>query len=115
MQDFSALSMAEIIRLQNELQQELARRFQRYAALAFSDIAGSTEYFARFGDGPGRQLQQLHFDLVGECLGRHQGRLVDTAGDGAFLTFPAADGALGALMELQTAVSRANAARGDFA
>jgi class 3 adenylate cyclase len=111
MQDFSTLSMAEIIRLQNELQQELTRRFQRYAALAFSDIVGSTEYFARFGDAPGRQLQQLHVDLVGECLGRHQGRLVDTAGDGAFLTFPTADGALGALMELQTAVSRANAAR----
>ncbi len=111
MQDLSTLSMAEIIRLQNELQQELTRRFQRHAALGFSDIVGSTEYFARFGDAPGRQLQQLHVDLVGECLGRHQGRLVDTAGDGAFLTFPAADGALGALMELQTAVSRANAAR----
>ena len=111
MQDFRTLSMAEIIRLQNELQQELTRRFQRQAALAFCDIVGSTEYFARFGDAPGRQLQQLHVDLVGECLGRHQGRLVDTAGDGAFLTFPAADAALGALMELQTAVSRANAAR----
>ena len=111
MQDFSALGMAEIIRLQNELQQELTRRFQRHAALAFSDIVGSTEYFSRFGDAPGRQLQQLHVDLVGECLGRHQGRLVDTAGDGAFLTFPAADAALGALMELQGAVSRANAAR----
>src|SRR5690349_3786411 len=111
MQDFGTLSMAEIIRLQNELQQELTRRFQRQAALAFSDIVGSTEYFARFGDGPGRQLQQLHVDLVGECLIRHQGRLVDTAGDGAFLTFAAADGALGALMELQSAVSRANAAR----
>src|SRR5438067_12040514 len=87
--------MAEIIRLQKELQLELTRRFQRQAALAFSDIVGSTEYFARFGDAPGRQLQQLHVDLVGECLGRHQGRLVDTAGDGAFVTFPAADAALG--------------------
>jgi len=66
-------------------------------------MVGSTQYFARFGDAPGRQLQQLHSDLVGECLGRYQGRLVDTAGDGAFITFPAADAALGALMELQTA------------
>lgn len=111
MQDFSTLSMAEIIRLQNELQRELTRRFQRHAALAFSDIVGSTEYFSRFGDASGRQLQQLHVDLVGECLGRHQGRLVDTAGDGAFITFPAAGGALGAVMELQTAVSRANEVR----
>jgi len=111
MQDFSTLSMAEIIRLQNELQQQLTRRFQRHAALAFSDMVGSTQYFARFGDAAGRQLQQLHVDLAGECLGRHRGRLVDTAGDGAFLTFPAADAAIGALIELQSAVSRANAAR----
>ena len=111
MQDFSTLSMAEIIRLQNELQQELTRRFQRQAALAFSDIVGSTEYFSRFGDAAGRQLQQLHVDLVAESLARHQGRLVDTAGDGAFLTFARADAAVGALIELQTTVSRANAAR----
>jgi adenylate cyclase len=111
MQDFGTLSMAEIIRLQNELQQELTRRFQRQAALAFCDIVGSTEYFSRFGDAAGRQLQLLHVDLVGECLARHQGRLVDTAGDGAFLTFATADSAIGALMELQTAVSGANAAR----
>jgi len=38
--------------LQNELQQELTRRFLRHAALAFSDIVGSTEYFARFGERP---------------------------------------------------------------
>jgi class 3 adenylate cyclase len=111
MQDFGTLSMAEIIRLQNALQQELTRRFQRQAALAFCDIVGSTEYFSRFGDAAGRQLQLLHVDLVGECLARHHGRLVDTAGDGAFLTFSTADSAIGALMELQTAVSGANAAR----
>jgi class 3 adenylate cyclase len=111
MQDFGTLSMAEIIRLQNALQQELTRRFQRQAALAFCDIVGSTEYFSRFGDAAGRQLQLLHVDLVGECLARHQGRLVDTAGDGAFLTFSTADSAIGALMELQTAVSGANAPR----
>jgi class 3 adenylate cyclase len=109
--DFSALGMTEIIRLQSELQEELTRRFQRHAALAFSDIVGSTEYFARFGDAPGRQLQQLHVDLLAECLARHQGRVVDTAGDGAFLTFPAADAAIAALIELQTTVSRANSAR----
>jgi len=40
------------IRLQNELQQELTRRFLRHAALAFSDIVGSIEYFARFGERP---------------------------------------------------------------
>ena len=111
MADFSTLSMTEIIRLQSDLQEELTRRFQQHAALAFSDIVGSTEYFARYGDAPGRQLQQLHVDLLSECLARHQGRVVDTAGDGAFLTFPAADAAIDALIEIQTTVSRANIAR----
>ena len=109
--DFSALSMTEIIRLQNVLQQELTRRFERRMALVFSDIVGSTPYFARFGDAAGRQLQQLHIDLLGACLPARGGRIVDTAGDGAFLAFPTADAATEALIEFQTLVSRENAAR----
>jgi len=109
--DFSTLSMTEIIRLQNALQQELSRRFEHHVALAFSDIADSTAYFARFGDGAGRQLQQLHLDLLAECLPRRQGRIVDTAGDGAFLTFPAADAAIGALIDFEQVISVDNATR----
>ena len=111
MTDFSTLSMTEIIRLQNLLQQELTRRFERPLAIAFSDIVGSTPYFARFGDAAGRQLQQLHIDLLNECLPRQHGRVVDTAGDGAFLAFPAADAAIVALMEFQNLISRENMQR----
>ncbi len=111
MTDFSTLSMTEIIRLQNLLQQELTRRFERPLAIAFSDIVGSTPYFARFGDAAGRQLQQLHIDLLNECLPRQNGRVVDTAGDGAFLAFPAADAAIVALMEFQNLISRENMQR----
>jgi class 3 adenylate cyclase len=111
MWDFSALSMTEIIRLQKVLQQELTRRFERHVALAFSDIVDSTAYFERFGDAAGRELQQLHLDLVNDRLRAHEGRLVDTAGDGAFLVFPAADNALDTLIEVQKAASRENASR----
>jgi class 3 adenylate cyclase len=111
MWDLSTLGMTEIIRLQNLLQQELARRFEHPAALAFSDIADSTAYFERFGDAAGRQLQQLHLDLLAECLPARQGRIVDTAGDGAFLTFPGADAAVEALIDLQHMVSVDNATR----
>jgi len=109
--DFSALSMTEIIRLQSVLQHELKRRFERQLTLAFSDIVGSTPYFARFGDAAGRQLQQLHLDLVRECLPVGAGRVVDTAGDGAFLVFPGADEGATMLIELQKAISRENATR----
>ena len=110
--DISAFTMTEIIRLQNQLQQELTRRFERPALLVFSDIVGSTAYFSRFGDAAGRQLQQLHLDLLAGGIGSSGGRIVDTAGDGAFLVFPGAEVALAALIDLQRALATANATRG---
>ena len=110
--DISALTMTEIIRLQNQLLQELTRRFERPALLVFSDIVGSTAYFSRFGDAAGRQLQQLHLDLLAGGIGSSGGRIVDTAGDGAFLVFPGAEVALAALIDLQRALATANTTRG---
>ena len=110
--DISAFTMTEIIRLQNQLQQELTRRFERPALLVFSDIVGSTAYFSRFGDAAGRQLQQLHLDLLAGGIGGSGGRIVDTAGDGAFLVFPDTEVAVVALIDLQRALASANATRG---
>jgi class 3 adenylate cyclase len=109
--DLSALGMADIIRLQSSLQQELTRRFERPMTMAFSDIVGSTPYFERFGDAAGRQLQQLHLDLLHKCLPGHEGRIVDTAGDGAFLSFPSANAAMAALIAFEQNISRENATR----
>lgn len=106
--EFSTLSMIEIVRLQGLLQQELTRRFERPHALAFSDIVGSTAYFARFGDAAGRQLQQLHLDILQHSVAAHRGRIVDTAGDGAFLAFADANGAAQAMIDLETGLSMAN-------
>jgi class 3 adenylate cyclase len=109
--DFTALSMTEIVRLQSLLQQELTRRFERQVALVFSDIVGSTPYFARFGDAAGRQLQQLHLDLMSQCLPAGGGRVVDTAGDGAFVAFPTANAAADAVIKFEQLISHENAAR----
>lgn len=109
--DPAALSMTEIIRLQNLLSQELTRRFEVSAALAFSDIVGSTPYFARFGDEPGRKLQQLHVDLLEQALPAHGGRIVDTAGDGAFTVFGSAPAAADAMTTLLQRVGEHNAHR----
>ena len=105
------LSMTEIIRLQNRLSAELKRRFERDLALAFSDIVGSTPYFERFGDEAGRKVQQLHFDLLQQVVIPAGGRIVDTAGDGAFVVFPNAEVGAAALIALQKEVSRSNASR----
>lgn len=100
--------MTEIVRLQSQLQQELMRRFERPQALVFSDIVGSTAYFGRFGDAAGRQLQQLHLDIVQRCVLAHQGRLVDTAGDGAFLAFADAEAAAQAMIDVELGIALAN-------
>ncbi len=105
------LSMTEIIRLQDKLSKALIRRFEKRLALVFTDVVGSTPYFARFGDEAGRKLQQRHVDLVQRAIGPSKGRIVDTAGDGAFLCFPSVDVALTAMVELQAQIAIDNDSR----
>lgn len=107
----NTLSMTEIIRLQTLLSTALVRRFERPLTLAFSDVVGSTPYFARFGDEAGRRLQQRHFDLLQQAIAPNEGRIVDTAGDGAFLCFPTVDKAVPALVGLLRLISSENASR----
>lgn len=108
----ASLSMTEIIRLQDVLSRELKRRFEKERALAFSDVVGSTDHFARFGDEAGRRLQQRHFDLLGQAVVQAGGRIVDTGGDGAFVVFGTAQAACSAFIELERAIARDNVMSG---
>lgn len=113
--DFEALaqtlSLTELVRLQDVLSRALARRFEKRLALAFSDVVGSTGYFERFGDEAGRKLQQRHFDLLSEAIAPHDGRIIDTAGDGAFFCFDDTTAATRAVVDFMTRVTRDNDAR----
>src|SRR6187551_2154361 len=93
-QKLETLSLTEIIRLQNQLSKILAQRFERQAALVASDIVGSTTYFTRFGDEAGHRLQQEHFDLLAQSSESSGGQIVDTAGDGAILSFATVEAAV---------------------
>ncbi len=107
----NTLSLNDIVRLQTMLSAALVRRFEKQMALAFSDIVGSTRYFARFGDEAGRQLQQRHFDLLPPAITPNGGRIIHTAGDGAFLCFPTADDATSSMIELLKLISTENCSR----
>jgi len=107
----AGLSMTEVIRLQDRLSQDLKRRFEQQVALGFSDIVGSTPYFARFGDEAGRKLQQRHYDFVQRATAATGGRVVDTAGDGVFLAFPTADAAARSFIDLHARISEDNLSR----
>lgn len=109
--DLEAWGLTEIIRLRESISEVLVRRFERSLALAFTDVVGSTAYFADFGDEAGRGLMQRHFDLLAAVLPAHGGRIVDTAGDGAFLCFPSADDAVEAISEVQLLILDQNLSR----
>jgi len=53
----------------------------------FIDIVGSTQMAAQIGDRAFRELLDDFVQLVRRQLSRYQGRLVDTAGDGALTLF----------------------------
>lgn len=107
--ELEKIGLSELISLQDRIAQTLRRRFERPIGLAFTDVVGSTEYFARFGDHAGRLLHQRHLDLLRSSLG--PGKIVDTAGDGAFSIFPRAEHAAAALSALQNAIDADNGAR----
>jgi class 3 adenylate cyclase len=106
-----SLSMTEIIRLQTMLSEALIRRFEKPMALAFSDLVDSTPYFQMFGNEAGLRLQRRHTDLLQQALAGSRGRLVDTAGDGAFLCFPEVDEAATSMVQLLELISTYNAGR----
>ena len=68
--------------------------------LLFVDIAGSTRMLAELGDAYGAVLREYRRLMVAAAEAE-QGVLVDSAGDGLFLSFPSARGALTAAIAAQ--------------
>jgi pimeloyl-ACP methyl ester carboxylesterase len=60
------------------------------ATVMFVDIVGSTERAAALGDARWRDLLAAFHQAVRQELERQRGRLIDTAGDGAFASFDGA-------------------------
>jgi class 3 adenylate cyclase len=61
----------------------------------FVDVTGSTQLAAEIGDSRFREVIDGFHQLVGRQLDRYQGRLVDTAGDGALALFDSPARAIG--------------------
>ena len=77
------------------------RRSERFlTTVLFTDIVGSTEMAAELGDQGWRELVQEHNRLVRAALRRHEGRELDTAGDGFFAVFDAPASAIGCALDV---------------
>jgi len=77
------------------------------ATILSIDIVDSTDLVTKLGDRPWRDLLDRHNSMVRRELKRHQGREIDTAGDGFFAAF---DGPARAIRCARTVVSEASAA-----
>ncbi|MGI8830337.1 MAG: ABC transporter substrate-binding protein [Candidatus Limnocylindria bacterium] len=75
-----------------------ANRF--LTTVLMTDMVDSTALAAELGDRGWRDLVQLHNALVREALRRHDGREMDTAGDGFFAIFDAPGSAILCALEI---------------
>jgi serine/threonine-protein kinase len=77
---------------------------QRFLALLFTDIVGSTERAAELRDEAWQVLRRQHDALVRKELGRFAGREVNTAGDSFFATFEEPEQAIRCAASIREAV-----------
>jgi YVTN family beta-propeller protein len=67
----------------------------------FTDVEGSTDVTRRLGDVEGRRVIEAYKTLVREELERHDGREIDSVGDGFFITFTSPRGAVACAVAIQ--------------
>jgi class 3 adenylate cyclase len=67
----------------------------------FTDIVDSTRHLEHHGDANWQKLLRRHDELVRRIVAAERGAVVDHTGDGFFLAFPSADGAVAAAVAIQ--------------
>ncbi len=109
--DLDDLGLPELIKLQEEVGKVLANKFLKNQALVFTDVVDSTDAFVKHGNAHGRALLQRHLTALRDAIAPTGGRIVDTAGDGAFTVFDTVHSAAVSLMTLQKKLHADNANR----
>ncbi len=74
--------------------------------LLFTDLVDSTVMATRLGDQAWRDLLSTHYEMMRRELERHNGREVNTTGDGVLATFDGPAGALRCASAIRSAASR---------
>jgi class 3 adenylate cyclase len=75
------------------------------ASVLFTDLVGSTESQARLGDASYRELMNRHDDLAQRQIQRHNGRFVNSTGDGLMATFDAPSNAIACAAAIRDGLS----------
>ncbi|MBF0192145.1 MAG: adenylate/guanylate cyclase domain-containing protein [Magnetococcales bacterium] len=74
-------------------------------AIMFADIAGSTKLYETIGDAKAREITSRCIELLGGITKSHGGQVVKTIGDEVMCTFPSADAAAEASVQMQEDVA----------
>ena len=80
---------------------------RRLAAILAADIAGYSRLMGRDEAATVRDLK-AHQAVILPLVGRHGGRIIDTAGDGILAEFPSVIGATECAVEIQTIMAARN-------
>ena len=83
------------------------RSSRRLAAILAADIAGYSRLMHEDEPATVRDLK-AHQSVVLPLIGRHGGRIIDTAGDGIMAEFPSVIGATQCAVEIQTVMAERN-------
>jgi class 3 adenylate cyclase len=94
-------SVAELMQLRAQIDQELNQRLTKTLCLMFADVVGSTSFFQKYGDVQGRLFIQRHHDILSPLVISHGGRVVKTIGDAVMAAFEEPQRALDCALTMQ--------------
>jgi adenylate cyclase len=78
---------------------------QAQAAVLFADVSGSTKLYETAGDQVAKAAIDQCIRIMRDCTDAAKGRVIKTIGDEVMSTFPSADAAADAAIEMQSAIS----------
>ena len=77
---------------------------QAQAAVLFADVSGSTKLYETAGDQVAKAAIDQCIRIMRDCTDAAKGRVIKTIGDEVMSTFPSADAAADAAIEMQSAI-----------
>lgn len=92
----------------SEIDNEISRRFESFVTVLFTDIVVSTKYFETHGDLAGRQLIQIHNDLLFPIISDYEGEVVKTIGDAIMARFNDTNNAVNCAVACQLRLAERN-------
>src|SRR5690349_997611 len=81
---------------------------RRLAAILAADVAGYSRLIGADEEGTVRRLKAVRVELIDPAIGRCNGRIVHTAGDGLLVEFPSVLDAMRCALDWQQGVGERN-------